>query len=126
MTDSDHKRYRRYIRRALDVEIQVRDAGDVGGEIFFDAVDISEGGAFVRSSFLLEIGERLEASFRLPKQQNAIVVRCIVAWVTPHANLKGEAGFGLEFIDLTDEEKEQISAFVHANQLPLQESEQKP
>jgi uncharacterized protein (TIGR02266 family) len=106
-------RHRRDVRRALDAEFRLRDADDVvGGEILFDAVDISEGGAFLRSQYLLEVGERIEVSFTLPGQSQLIHVRALVAWVTRSKDLKGEAGMGLEFVDLDAEEREVIAAFV--------------
>lgn len=110
---SESDKQRRFLRSPVGVEFRVRDADDViGGEIMFDALDISAGGAFLRSEFLLEIGDRTEVTFTLPKSGAPIVVRARVVWVTPHRDLKGDAGMGNEFIDLTDEERGAIALFV--------------
>lgn len=106
------KRFRRFVRKPVAVEIQVRDSDEAGGEIFFDSVDISEGGAYIRSDLLLELGDRLEVTFRLPDNSVAIVARARVVWVTPHEDIKGDAGFGIEFLDLTASEQKQIAGFV--------------
>lgn len=104
---------RQHQRRAVRVEFRIRDADDAfGGEIVFDTVDISEGGAFLRADYLLEDGERLEVSFTLPQSTAAIVVRAKVAWVTKRATLKGDAGMGLQFVDLSDAERDAILSFV--------------
>lgn len=113
-------RPRRYVRKPLSVEFRVRDADDtVGGEILFDAVDISEGGAFLRSDYLLEEGDRIEVSFMLPAPvQRPVVVRARVAWVTRRSELKGEPGMGLEFVDLTPAERDAIAEFVASHSQP--------
>lgn len=110
---------RKYVRRPVNVELVVRDANDLlGGEILFDAVDLSEGGAFLRSDFLMEEGERLEIRFTLPRTETSVAktihAQARVAWVTPRTDLKGEAGMGVEFVRLSEEEKAAIDAFVQS------------
>ena len=108
----DDERTRRTHRTPLQAEFRVRDADDViGGEISFDAIDISEGGAFLRSEYLLEPGDRIEVTFVLP-DSTPIVARARVAWVTPRPERKGDPGMGLEFISLQKSEREAIARFV--------------
>lgn len=113
MTHPD--RPRRYLRRPLVVEFRVRDADDLlAGEIMFDAIDISEGGAFLHADYLLERGALIEVSFTLPGTASALQVRARVAWVTHREDVRGEAGMGLEFVELTRDEREAIAGFVRA------------
>ena len=110
---------RQFLRRPVKVEFRVRNADDVmGGEILFDAVDISVGGAFLRSSYLLEIGERLEVNFTLSESGALIHTSARVVWVTPHEEAKGEAGMGLEFLDLSEAERKAITEYVRAQRSP--------
>lgn len=108
---------RQYLRRAVSVEFRVRDVDDVmGGELLFDSVDISEGGAFLRSDYLLELGDQVEVTFSLALRPEPFTVRARVAWVTKRAALKGDAGMGLEFIDLVPADRDAIDQFVHRHQ----------
>lgn len=103
---------RRFVRRAIDVEFTVRDADDVhGGEIQFNGADVSEGGAFLRSQLLFEVGDRLDVSFTLPNDRNPIHVRARIAWVA-QSETPGESGLGLEFFDLSAEEKQRVHTFI--------------
>ena len=114
MTHPD--RPRRYLRRPLAVEFRVRDADDLlAGEIKFDAVDISEGGAFLQADYLLERGAVIEVSFSLPGMAAALTVRARVAWVTDREEVRGEAGMGLEFVELEPNERRAIANFVRAH-----------
>ena len=87
----DKNARRRYSRRALAVELVARDRKDSeAGELAFDAVDISEGGAFLRSELLLEVGEELEVRFRLPALKEDTESTTTVRWNKPD-------GIGVQF-----------------------------
>ncbi len=108
---------REYLRRAISAEFSVRDVDDVmGGELLFDSVDISEGGAFLRSDYLLELGDQVEVTFTLSTSPEPITVRARVAWVTKRSSLKGDAGMGLEFVDVDEASRKAIDQFVHRQQ----------
>jgi uncharacterized protein (TIGR02266 family) len=110
---AEEKKTRRYLRLPIAVEFRVKDAdGAVDGELQFDAVDISAGGAFLRSEYLLEQDDKLEVSFLLPNRPQRINARARVAWVTKSPKLKGEAGMGIEFLDLSEDERAAITAYV--------------
>lgn len=105
------KEYRRHARRPLEVEIQVGDAS-MGGELRFDSHDVSEGGIFLRSDLLLEVGEVMWISFVLPGAAFAIRTRGRVVWVhrNPDENDPTDtAGMGIEFMDLNDAERAALS-----------------
>lgn len=109
-------RHRRLLRRPLTVEFRVRDADDLlAGEIMFDAIDISEGGAFLHADYLLESGAEIEVSFTLPGTASALRLSARVAWVTHREEVRGEAGMGLEFIELDPDDRQAIAAFVRAH-----------
>lgn len=115
MTHPD--RHRRLLRRPLAVEFRVRDADNrLAGEIMFDAIDISVGGAFLHADYLLECGAQIEVSFTLPGSASALQVSARVAWVTHREEVRGDAGMGLEFIDLEPDDRQAIADFVRAHQ----------
>ena len=108
----------KFLRRAVSVEFRVRDSQDhLVGDILFDTVDISEGGAFLRSQYLFEVGEVLDVSFTLPGQGGLLYAQARVAWVTRQSDAKGEAGMGVEFITIDDAARRAITAFVRVNRI---------
>ena len=107
---ADDSTYRRHTRQMLNVTFRVRDSDDpVGGELLFDSLDLSIGGAFLRSDLLLEQGERVRVRFELPGRPTPVIAQARVARVTRTGD---DPGMGLEFLDLTDEERAAIDAFI--------------
>ncbi len=114
---TDPERQRRYVRMPISASFRVRDAHDPSqGEILFDSIDLSQGGAFLHSELLLEIGDELEVTFGLPGEIRPIRARARVAWAT-RGDVTGKAGMGLEFLDLTEEAKRSIDQFVREARL---------
>jgi len=106
--------HRVHTRRPLQVEIQAGD-GAVDGEIFFDTRNVSEGGVFLKSDLLLEVGEVLWMAFVLPGTPVGIRTRGRVVWVNRHPNEKDPAdlpGMGVKFLDLSPEEQEALKAYL--------------
>lgn len=106
--------HRRFIRRPLEVEIQVGDTS-LGAELRFDSHNFSEGGVFLKSELLLEIGEVLWISFVLTGADIAIRTRGRVVWV--HKDPKpGDphdvAGMGIEFLDLDESERAALAEYL--------------
>ena len=56
---------RQAARHSLEAEIELGD-GYQGGELGFDSHNASEGGLFLKSELLLEVGETFWISFILP------------------------------------------------------------
>lgn len=109
----DPARQRRYVRRPISASFRVRDASDPSqGEILFDSIDLSQGGAFLHSELLLEIGDELEVTFGLPGEIRPVRARARVVWATRGGGDGEKAGMGLEFIDLTEEAAQAIDRFV--------------
>jgi uncharacterized protein (TIGR02266 family) len=109
---SDAQSRRRFGRRALAVEFTIRDGTDrESGELTFDAADISEGGAFLRSELLLDTGTPLTVRFRLPGAAADYVVHAKVAWVSKGID-KALPGMGLAFVEVPPATRAAIAAFI--------------
>ena len=114
----DPAKQRRYVRRPISASFRVRDANDPGhGEILFESIDLSQGGAFLHSELLLEVGDELEVVFGLPGELRPIRARARVAWATRGTGEDAQPGMGLEFIDLPEEAKQAIERFVRETRL---------
>ncbi len=102
---------RRHERRKLKVEIQVGD-GSAGGELCFDSRDVSEGGVFLRSDLLLEVGETFFLTFVLPGAEVALRTRGRVTWVNRDSQSRPDdpPGMGVQFLDLSEAEREALRA----------------
>ena len=110
---------RRYDRRPINVSVRVRDIEDPShGEISFDAADVSQGGAFLRSDLLLDIGEEVEITFSLPGDGRELCARARVVWTAHKAFIKREPGMGLEFVNLSPADRDRIIAYVNASREP--------
>ena len=101
---------RRFDRRRAELPVTVRAAGNsVEGGIRLDSADLSEGGAFLRSDLLFEIGENLELEIPLPSGQ---VVKAAGRVVRVSRSLGREAlpGMGIEFTKLSLQDRRAIAA----------------
>lgn len=96
---------RRTPRVRVDVEFKARE-GTGGGTLQFRAADLSLGGAFLRSSLLLEEGETLALEFRLPGSHRLLRATARVAWVRRFPTGEQPAGMGMEFLSLSAEDRE--------------------
>ena len=65
------------------------------------SVNVSEGGMFLGSEELLDIGTELVCNVPLERQEEAIQLKARVAWLRPswHENDKRPRGMGIEFIE---------------------------
>ena len=109
---------RKHARASLEVPVVVTDAEKrASGRIRFATADISASGAFLHSDMLLEIGEQLIVEFDLPGGRH-IRVRGRVVRVShgqaPDAAGDGagdrQPGMGVEFVDLSPEDRAAIEA----------------
>jgi hypothetical protein len=75
------------------------------------SVDVCGVGLKVMAKEQLEKGTQLRVEFKLPGQDDAIEAKCtVVAWVK-----KGQEDLfetGIEFLEISDEDKQKISSFV--------------
>jgi uncharacterized protein (TIGR02266 family) len=76
--------------------------------------DLSGGGLFVATHQIRPVGERIQLRFTLPTAREAIDAITEVRWVRAAALADGggEAGMGLQFLQLAPQSKEAIKAFL--------------
>jgi uncharacterized protein (TIGR02266 family) len=99
----------------VPARLQVRFGTD-GGEILTDfTVNVSTGGVFVETTRPFAVGDPLLASFVLPDREQPVRCRSLVAWVNeagkPHTPAL-PPGIGLQFLELSVEDRAAIIAFV--------------
>jgi uncharacterized protein (TIGR02266 family) len=79
--------------------------------IRFDSADVSGGGAFLRSDMLFEVGEQLLLQFSLPNGRTIRARgRVVRATRDQDDNKERMPGMGVEFIDLSAEDRAAIDA----------------
>jgi hypothetical protein len=106
---------RRFDRRRAVFAVTVRTAtSKVAGAIHLDSADFSEGGAFLRSELLFEVGELLDLEIPMP---SGVVVKATgkVARVAREPGGETPPGMGIEFIQLTpDDRRALVAALIRA------------
>lgn len=95
--------------------IVVREARCICGiEVFFGyALDVSRGGLFISTTKRRPIGEIHEIQFSLPDLARTFQCRARVVWNRTYVpDSHRPPGFGLQFVDLPEEDAEQIADWV--------------
>ncbi len=105
---------RRYARKDALIPVIVRAAGNkVEAGVRLDTTDLSEGGLFLRSDLLFEVGEDL--SIEIPLGRGKVTVaRGRVAWVTRGSGKKATAGMGIEFAKLSAHDRRALAESLRA------------
>ena len=100
---------RKHPRYNLEVPVMISDAAKrVRKPIRFSSGDISGGGAFLRSDLLFEVGEMLVMEFDLPGGRH-IRTQGRVVRVARGGAKDRFPGMGLEFIDLSPDDRAAIA-----------------
>jgi len=103
-------------RAVLELPVVVSDAANkVRGGIRFQSADVSTGGAFLRSDLLFEIGEVLTLQFHLGAGPGGRAVRAQgrVVRVSRDQTKDQTPGMGIEFVDLSPDDRAAIEARLH-------------
>jgi Tfp pilus assembly protein PilZ len=101
---------RKHERRTTELPVVVSDAANrVKAGIRFGAADVSTGGAFLRSDLLFEVGELLNLEIQLPAAR-LIKARGRVVRVSRDSAEDRVPGMGIEFVDLSAEDRAAIEA----------------
>jgi uncharacterized protein (TIGR02266 family) len=101
---------RRHDRAELAVEVTLE--GDHNFFVGFSE-NVSEGGLFVATHSLREIGSVIRLTFQLPDRVHPIEVDAVVRWVRLFNETSDvPPGLGLQFVDLSDEDAFAIRTFV--------------
>ena len=98
-------------RKVVRTEIKVGDDSGLG-DIFVDSKDLSDGGAFISSDLLFELGEELDLEFTPPGTGRTIKVRARVVRVNRDDDGDNVPGMGLQFIDLSEEDRSALADYV--------------
>ena len=105
---------RRFDRRRAVFPVTVRTTGGkTEGAIHLDSADLSEGGAFLRSELLFEIGDTLELAIPLPSGQQIKATGRVVR-VSQSRGRESAPGMGIEFIQLSLADRRTLSIALSA------------
>lgn len=96
---------RQYVR--IERVLDFRYTAD-GQEFEARIADLGEGGAFIDCDLPLEVGQRLDFRFTIPEENEVVEGRAKVVWQQP------TVGMGIEFLDLTEDQRRRIRYFVAA------------
>jgi uncharacterized protein (TIGR02266 family) len=108
---------RRFFRQPIKADFFVKDAtfGEPG-ELYFASQNVSVGGAFLISDFLLEMGSELRVRFQLPGEP-VMQATARVAWVSDGDDT--EPGMGIAFTEISAENTAAIQRYIQRAQLAL-------
>jgi c-di-GMP-binding flagellar brake protein YcgR len=101
---------RKFERKPAELAVTVRAAGNrVEAGIRLDSADFSEGGAFLRSELLFEVGETLHLEIPLPSGQTVKATGRVVR-VSRSRGRETLPGMGIEFTRLALHDRRAIAA----------------
>ena len=122
MTPPGRSDTRRFSRRDALLPVVVRAAGNrVEAGIRLDTIDLSEGGAFLRSDLLFEVGETLSLEIPLAPDET-LAVHGRVAWVTRGGDGNTPAGMGIEFEKLSAQDRRRLTQGLRRMAQPSRKS----
>ena len=105
---------RRFDRKSALIPVVVRAEGNkFQAGVRLDTGDLSEGGLFLRSDLLFEVGEDLTLEIPMGNG-NVTVARGRVAWVTRGSGAKAAAGMGIEFARLSTHDRRALADNLRA------------
>lgn len=104
---------RRFDRKNALIPVVVRAQGNkIQAGVRLDTTDLSEGGLFLRSDLLFEVGEDL--ILEIPIGDGKVTLaHGRVAWVTRGSGKKAAAGMGIEFARLTALDRRALADALH-------------
>jgi uncharacterized protein (TIGR02266 family) len=105
--------HRRHTRKAISVEFKGTEASGVG-ELLFEAADLSAGGTFLKADLLLEQGERLWLSFKVPGMPRQMKAEGRVKWVRRFPEGGEPSGMGVEFEQIGEDDRAVLSRYLEA------------
>lgn len=101
---------RKHIRVPVDFEVQFTFDNK---QHTAEALNISIDGMFLKTSYMLLLGDVVELFFHIPKLQEPYWLKARVVWGTwiEGMNLP-TSGMGVQFIDLIPEQKEHLENYI--------------
>lgn len=89
---------------------------DRKGAFFGYCKTVSRGGMFITSVNPRRLGEEFDITFMLTGDDLEIKCRCVVVWVREYdAYNRQEPGMGIKFVDLSEDIKDRIDAWMQKN-----------
>ena len=112
---------RKFIRLNINVEIKYSLVNSSPAERVAQTKDIGAGGICFLANEPLKKGDILEIKFLLPEVPPNVHAKGRVAWIKPFSvasdkNISYDTG--IEFIDITDEDRKRINRYVFSLKLP--------
>ena len=92
-------------QQRIDVSLETIWDGTSSRKCLARITDVSEGGCFVDTTGEAQIGERLTVRIQLPEGS-------VLELTGEVAHESRPIGFGLRFVDLSDEQREQLRSFL--------------
>jgi hypothetical protein len=109
---------RRHERRPAELPVTVRAArSQAEGSIHLQTADVSEGGAFLRSDLLFEVGDALTLEIPLPAGPVVKTAGRVVRVSRSH-DPAAVPGMGIEFTGLTAEDRRAIASSIRSASAP--------
>ena len=106
-TPNGRREMRHFDRRPAEVLVLVRVVGHPGADgIHLNSSNLSEGGAFLRSDLLFEVGEAL--NLEIPLTGGVVKTAARVVRVARDKDPAAVHGMGIEFTGLTPEDRQLI------------------
>jgi Tfp pilus assembly protein PilZ len=122
VTSPGRRDTRRFSRRDALLPVVVRAAGNrLEAGIRLDTTDLSEGGAFLRSDLLFEVGETLSLEIPLAPGET-LAAHGRVAWVTRGGDGNTPAGMGIEFEELSAQDRRRLTQGLRRTAQPSRKS----
>jgi len=122
VTSPGRRDTRRFFRRDALLPVVVRAAGNrVEAGIRLDTADLSEGGAFLRSDLLFEVGETLSLEIPLAPGET-LAAHGRAAWVTRGGDGNTLAGMGIEFEKLSTQDRRRLTQGLRRTAQPSRKS----
>ena len=104
---------RRFDRKSALIPVVVRAQGNkIQAGVRLDTTDLSEGGLFLRSDLLFEVGEDLVLEIPIGDGK-VTLAHGRVAWVTRGSGKKAAAGMGIEFARLSALDRRALADALH-------------
>jgi c-di-GMP-binding flagellar brake protein YcgR len=110
-----HRAERRHPRCHYGAGVEVF-INDYAEEVRLDSLNVSRGGMFLRSIYLLDPGERLRVAFRLRPDEPKINAPAKVVWVTAGSMVGSDyaSGMGIEFLAVHPDDDKRLARFCDA------------
>ncbi len=109
-----HEDRRQHARFPLEIEVTFASEHN-----FFTgfAENISEGGLFIATHQLKEVGARFNVKFSLAGVEEPFDILCEVRWIRPyHEGLDVPAGMGVRFVELDESTAAAVTAFIRTRE----------